>query len=33
MVNQWVQFVKKYARDNNITYGCAISEAGQRTEI
>ena len=28
MVNQWVQFVKEYARENNITYGCAISEAG-----
>ena len=29
MVNQWVQFVKEYARENNISYGCAISEAGQ----
>jgi hypothetical protein len=28
MVNQWVQFVKEYARENNISYGCAISEAG-----
>jgi len=29
MVNQWVQFVRQYARENNISYGCAISEAGQ----
>ena len=28
MVNQWVQFVKEYSRENNISYGCAISEAG-----
>ena len=28
MVNQWVQFVKEFARENNISYGCAISEAG-----
>ena len=28
MVNQWVQFVCQYAKDNNISYGCAISEAG-----
>jgi hypothetical protein len=28
MVNQWVQFVRQYAKDNNISYGCAISEAG-----
>jgi len=28
MVNQWVQFVRQYARENNISYGCAISEAG-----
>jgi hypothetical protein len=28
MVNQWVQFVKEYARENNISYGRAISEAG-----
>ena len=27
-MNQWVQFVKEYARENNISYGCAISEAG-----
>ena len=27
MVNQWVQFVKEYARENDISYGCAISEA------
>jgi len=29
MVNQWVQFVRQYAKDDNISYGCAISEAGQ----
>ena len=29
MVNQWVQFVRQYAKENNISYGCAISEAGQ----
>ena len=28
MVNQWVQFVKEFAKENNISYGCAISEAG-----
>ena len=28
MVNQWVQFVRQFAKDNNISYGCAISETG-----
>ena len=28
MVNQWVQFVRQFAKDNNISYGCAISVAG-----
>ena len=28
MPNAWVEFVKQYAKDNNISYGCAISEAG-----
>ena len=28
MVNQWVQFVRQFAKDNTISYGCAISEAG-----
>ena len=28
MVNQWIVFVRQYAKDNNISYGCAISEAG-----
>jgi len=28
MVNQWIQFVRQFAKDNNISYGCAISEAG-----
>ena len=26
MVNQWVNFLKRYAKDNNITYSCAISD-------
>lgn len=26
--NDWVTFVKKYSQENNISYGCAISEAG-----
>ena len=29
MVNKWVDFVRQYAKENNISYGCAISEAGQ----
>ena len=29
MVNQWVVFVRQYTRENNISYGCAISEASQ----
>lgn len=28
MVNQWIDFVRKYAKDNNLSYGCAISQAG-----
>ena len=28
MVNQWVQFVRQYAKENNISNKCAISEAG-----
>jgi len=28
MVNQWAVFVRQYARENNFSYGCAISEAG-----
>ena len=28
MVNQWIEFIRQYAKDNNISYGCAISEAG-----
>ena len=27
MVNPWVEHVRKYAKDNNITYMCAITEA------
>ena len=28
MVNQWVEFVKQYAKANNISYKHAIKEAG-----
>ena len=28
MVNPWVVFVKAYAKEHNLSYGCAISEAG-----
>ena len=27
MPNAWVEFVRQYAKDNSISYGCAISEA------
>jgi len=27
MPNAWVEFVRQYARENNLSYGCAISEA------
>ena len=27
MVNAWIEHVRKYARDNNVSYGCAVSEA------
>ena len=27
MPNEWVNFLKKYAQENNISYGCAIAEA------
>jgi hypothetical protein len=27
MVNQWVEHVRKYAKDNNISYMCAIEKA------
>ena len=33
MVNQWIQFVKEFAKENNISYGCAISEAGPAYRI
>ena len=29
MPNAWVLFVKEYAKKNNISYGCAISKAGE----
>ena len=25
--NPWVEHVRKYAKENNVSYGCAISEA------
>lgn len=25
MPNAWIEHVRKYARDNNISYGCAVS--------
>ena len=25
MTNPWVEHVKKYAKDNNLSYGCALS--------
>ena len=28
MGNPWVEFVRQYSKDNHISYGCAISEAG-----
>jgi len=28
MPNPWVDFVRAYAKENNLSYGCAISEAG-----
>ena len=28
MPNAWVEFVRQYAKENNLSYGCAISEAG-----
>jgi hypothetical protein len=27
MPNAWIEHVRKYAKDNNISYGCAVSEA------
>ena len=27
MTNPWIEHVKKYAKDNNISYACAISKA------
>ena len=27
MPNAWVEFVRAYAKENNLSYGCAISEA------
>ena len=29
MSNQWVEHVRKFAKDNNITYMCAITEASK----
>jgi hypothetical protein len=27
MPNAWIDHVRKYARDNNISYSCAVTEA------
>ena len=27
MVNRWIEHIRKYAKENNIPYGCAISKA------
>lgn len=27
MPNPWIEHVRKYAKDNNISYGCAVTEA------
>jgi len=27
MPNAWVEFVRQHAKENNLSYGCAISEA------
>ena len=28
MANSWIEFVKKYAAENNLSYACALSSAG-----
>jgi hypothetical protein len=28
-VNPWIEHVKKYSKENNVSYACAISEAGK----
>jgi hypothetical protein len=28
MGNPWVEFGRAFAKENNLSYGCAISEAG-----
>jgi len=28
VLNPWVDFIRQYAKENDISYGCAISEAG-----
>ena len=30
MTNRWVEYVKKFARDNNLSYGCALSDPNLR---
>ena len=27
MVNPWIEHIRKYAKDNNITYACAVTKA------
>ena len=26
MVNKWIEHIRKYAKDNNLSYGCALSD-------
>ena len=28
MPNAWIEHIKKYAKDNNLSYGCALSSPG-----
>lgn len=32
MTNRWIEFVKKWAKDNDTTYGCALSQPACKTE-
>lgn len=32
MPNKWVDFVKEYAKKNNISYGCALSNTDMKNE-
>jgi hypothetical protein len=30
MTNRWIEYVKKFAKDNNLSYGCALSDPNLR---